>query len=234
MSSADVRERIVEAGVKLLVDGGPAAMTTRAVSAAAGVHAPTIYRLFGDKDELLDAVVSHSLATYLEDKSAQVPSDDPVEDLRRGWDLHIDFGLENPAIYAAIYGSPRPDSRKSFAERRADELLAGIIHRVAEAGRLAVAEERAAQLVHATGRGIVLSLIGSPESERDLRLPTLAREAVIATITTDDQGTDGADRGSPAVAALMLRAGLENLTELTEGERSLMAEWLDRIVRTRT
>lgn len=234
MATDDPQERIIQAGMKLLADGGPAAMTTRAVSAAAGVHAPTIYRLFGDKDQLLDAVVGHGMAAYLDSKVAQAPSDDPVEDLRRGWDLHIEFGLENPAIYAAIYGSPRPDARRSSAERRADEILAGIVHRVAEAGRLAVPEARAAQLVHAAGRGAVFSLIGLPEAERDAGLSTLAREAVIEAITTDGDRADDAGHGAPVAAAVTLRAGLDGLAELTDAERRLMGEWLDRIAHARS
>lgn len=232
MSSSQARERIIHAGIKLLAEGGPEAMTTRAVSAAAGVHAPTIYRLFGDKDELLDAVVSHGLAAYLDSKVAQAPSGDPLEDLRRGWDLHVRFGLENPALYAAIYGSARPGGRRSAAERRANELLEGIVHRVAEAGRLAVPEERAVQLVHAAGSGTVLTLVGSSESGRDSELPALAREAVIAAITTDDpSGETG--RSALVTAAVTLRAALAGLDELTGGERLLMAELLDRVVRTR-
>lgn len=84
MSARATRERFLQAGIALPAEDGPQAMTTRAVSAAAGVRAPTLYRLVGDQDELLDAVVNHGLAAYLEDKSAQVPSEDPVADLRRG------------------------------------------------------------------------------------------------------------------------------------------------------
>lgn len=230
MSSGDARERIIHAGMKLLAEGGSAAMTTRAVSSAAGVHAPTIYRLFGDKDELLDAVVGYGMDSYLERKQAQPLGEDPLDDLRRGWDLHIEFGVENPAIYAAIYGSPRPAGKKSSAEQRADEVLAGIIRRVAEAGHLAVPEKRAAQLVHAAGRGVVFSLIGVPEEERDSGLSDAAREAVIAAITTDeDIKGPASDRSSSVTAAITLRAGVADLSELTDGERQLMAEWLDRI-----
>lgn len=231
--SASTRDRIVEAGMQLLVEGGPAAMTTRAVSAAAGVHAPTIYRLVGDKDELLDAVVSHGLAAYLERKSAMETSTDPVEDLRRGWDLHVGFGLEHPSVYVAIYGSPTPGGRKTSAEQRSDELLARLVHRVAAAGRLAVPEERAARLVHAAGCGTVLTLIGTPAEERDPELATVAREAVLAAITTDVEAhRAGADVGA-VTAAVTLRAGLADLPDLTPGERQLMAELLDRISRAR-
>jgi len=40
-------------------------VTTRSVALAAGVQAPTIYRLFGDKSGLLDAVVEHGFASYM-------------------------------------------------------------------------------------------------------------------------------------------------------------------------
>ena len=101
---------------------------------------------------------------------------------------------------------------------------------MAEAGHLAVPEKRAAQLVHAAGRGVVFSLIGVPEEERDSGLSDAAREAVIAAITTDeDIKGPASDRSSSVTAAITLRAGVADLSELTDGERQLMAEWLDRI-----
>ena len=42
------RRRIVEAAVELLESGGPDAVSTRAVAAAAGMQPPAIYRLFVD------------------------------------------------------------------------------------------------------------------------------------------------------------------------------------------
>ena len=61
----NTRARIVAAAAGLLTKGGREAVSTRAVSAAAGVQAPTIYRLFGDKQGLLEAVASHGFTTYL-------------------------------------------------------------------------------------------------------------------------------------------------------------------------
>ena len=58
----DVRDRIVDAASALLASGGPSAVTTRAVAADAGVQAPTIYRQFGDKDGLLQAVAERAPA----------------------------------------------------------------------------------------------------------------------------------------------------------------------------
>ncbi|MEU8614733.1 TetR/AcrR family transcriptional regulator [Actinoplanes sp. NPDC048791] len=219
------RERIIEAAAALLTEGGREAVSTRAVSAAAGVQAPTIYRSFGDKQGLLDAVASHGFATYLRSKAALEPGDDPVEDLRRGWDLHVAFGVENPAYYALIYGEPRPGVQ-SPAAREAAVILAGQIRRIAEAGRLRVSEERAAHLIHSAGAGMTFQLISMLPEQRDPALSTLARESVIATVTTDSPaaGHDGVTGH-----AVALRAALPQLAELSGAERALLDEWLSRI-----
>jgi AcrR family transcriptional regulator len=221
------RERIVEAAAQLLATGGREAVSTRAVSAAAGVQAPTIYRLFGDKQGLLDAVASRGFADYLRTKITREHHQDPVEDLRQGFDLHVGFGLANPALYALIYGDPRPGA-ESPVEREAAAVLAGLIRRIAEAGRLRVSEERAAHLVHSASRGITLTLIGLPPERRDPTLAESAREAVLAAVTTDPPSHISAGTG-PVWAAVALRAALPRLVVLTPAERGLLQEWLDRV-----
>lgn len=51
---------------------------------------------------LLDAVASEGFATYLQSKTGGESVADPVEDLREGWNLHVEFGLANPALYAIM------------------------------------------------------------------------------------------------------------------------------------
>ena len=88
-------------------EGGPATVTTRAVAAAARVQPPTIYRFFGDKQGLLDALVEHGVAAYFAAKAARPPDPDPVEEMRRRWDDHVAFGLANPALFAIMAANPR-------------------------------------------------------------------------------------------------------------------------------
>ncbi|MDJ0381999.1 TetR/AcrR family transcriptional regulator [Streptomyces sp. G-G2] len=218
------RDRIIAAATRLLVDGGREALSTRAVSAAAGLQAPTIYRVFGDKQGLLDAVAAHGFAAHLAAKTDVRPTSDPVEDLRTGWTLNIGFALANPALYCLMYGDPRPGG-PSAAAVAAFEHLTAYVHRIAEAGRLRVTEERAARLVHAAGSGTALALIALPEPERDLTVSDMAREAVISAVTTESAAPT--DPG-PASAAVALRAVLPR-TPLSVGERGLLKEWLDRI-----
>jgi AcrR family transcriptional regulator len=223
------KDRLVRAAAELLLEGGRDALSTRAVSAAAGVQAPTLYRLFGDKDGLLDAVATYGFESYLAGKHALGETEDPVDDLRRGWDLHVEFGLSQPAFYLLMYGEPRVRE----ARKEADEILRRIVGRIAEAGRLRVPVERAAQLVHATGMGVLLSVIASPAEQRDLGLITAAREHVIATITTDPADGAADDASDVPARAIALKAALEKDPgdALTPAERALLGEWLDRVAR---
>src|SRR2546423_1447845 len=216
------RARIIAAALDLLAKGGQEAVSTRAVSAAAGVQPPTIYRFFGDKDGLLDAVAAQGFADYLATKSVVEPSDDPVADLRRGWDMHVELGLANPALYKLMYAG----AKTSAASAAAMDVLAGHIARIAEAGRLRVPEPLAVALVHAAGSGTTLTLIATQEDKRDPALSVPAREAVIAAISTDKPV--GREPG-PVAAAVALHAALPHIDVLTVSEKALMSDWLDRI-----
>ncbi|WP_410587008.1 TetR/AcrR family transcriptional regulator [Amycolatopsis sp. lyj-23] len=224
-TAEDTRARILEAAAALLAAEGRDGLSTRAVSAAAGVQPPALYRLFGDKDGLLDAVAAYGFDEYLKSKRALGSTGDAVEDLRRGWDLHIEFGLSRPEFYVLMYGDARP-GHTSPAAREAETMLRSIVERVAAAGRLRVGVERAARLVHATGVGVVLALIATPEQDRDPQLSPTARETVLTRILTESEKAGGSDLPQRAIA---LRAGLREATALTEAERVLLAEWLDRI-----
>src|SRR5215203_1814232 len=104
---SDTRSRIVDVAARLLREQGPAGVTTRGVAEAAGVQAPAIYRLFGDKDGLLDAVAEHVMATQVSGKEAVVQAAsadgvDPLDDLRAGWEAQIEFGVANPGLFRLL------------------------------------------------------------------------------------------------------------------------------------
>src|ERR1700754_5101072 len=99
----DARARMLAAAEALLSESTECDVSTRAVCEAAGVGAPVLYRLFGDKNGLLAAVVDRAFARYLASKRAQKLSDDPVDDLYSAWDLHIAFALKNQAVYRMAY-----------------------------------------------------------------------------------------------------------------------------------
>jgi AcrR family transcriptional regulator len=235
IAEVSARNRIIEAAAQLLAQGGREAVTVRAIMAAAGVQAPTIYRQFGDLRGLLEAVTSHGFSTYLHSKVTRETAPDPVDDLRRGWDLHVEFGLSHPALYVLMYGDPRPETL-GLAALEAGTVLHGLVQRVAAAGRLKITVEQAAGIISATGIGVTLALIGTRPEERDPELSALTREAVLQAVTFGETlqqaSTPGHSLMSRAVALqAVLAAGSSTQldTRLSPGERHLLLEWLTRL-----
>ncbi|MFG1650044.1 TetR/AcrR family transcriptional regulator [Micromonospora sp. NPDC049275] len=224
-SRDDVRAGIIAAAARVLRESGADAVTTRAVAQAASVQAPTIYRLFGDKDGLIDAVAEHVMATYVSDKSASAreATDDPIADLRSGWRTHIGFGLANPELYALM--ATRGRGRPSPATLAGIEVLRARVRRLATAGLLRVDEQRALMMIHAAGNGTILALLGTPDDERDNGLADAMFDAVLGGIVADAPATP--DTATNAVTVTFTTV-LPELPGLTDAERTLMGEWLHR------
>jgi len=210
-----------------LNEGGRAAVSTRRVAAAAGVQTPTIYRLFGDMQGLLDAVASHGFDDYLARSPIPEGPIDALEELRHGWDMHVDFGLQNPAIYTLMYGSPVPGVQRNFMSSTHD-VLRRRVENVARAGRLQVSVDVGVRMVESVGTGVVLTLIGLAPAERDPNLSATCREMTIEAMTNAVPVPTG---GTPVRdSAVTLQASLDTLVDdLTPGELSLLSELLARI-----
>ncbi|GAB3404765.1 TetR/AcrR family transcriptional regulator [Schumannella luteola] len=224
----DVRSRIVDVALALLRDEGASAVTTRAVADRAGVQAPTIYRQFGDKDGLLDAVVEQVMATYVAAKTEIVAAAteaevDPVDELREAWDAQIAFGLANPSLFGLVTDPER--ARRSPAARSGVHVLRARVHRVALAGRLRVAEERAVGMIQAAGVGAVLAMLSRDPDDRDPGLAEALADALFERIIGDAPAQ--ADRASTLVA---FRAVVPELPGVTAGERAVLLEWVDRAI----
>jgi len=229
-------ERILKAAAELLAEGGLEAVSTRAVSARAGVQAPTLYRLFGDKQGMLDALASYGFARFLVEKSAHhpIPDDvtsdggDPLDVLRRGWDLHVDFGLAEPALYVLMYGAASYLGQRPPAAKEAYERLSVAIQKVAASGVLRVPVDVAAKMIHSAVIGVTLNLITAPDGPQ---VSHLVREAVLAAITAsvgDRPGGRSAD--ALATRALALDAILADQADIfSEAETALLRQWLRRL-----
>jgi len=226
----------VRAATDLLATGGRVAVTTRAVSEAAGVQPPTIYRHFGDMRGLLDVVARETIAFHLRDHASRALTNDPLEDLRRGWDLYVEFGLAHPDAFTWLYTAPPgPDSVAAIDAGVA--LLEGLVTRIAEAGRLRLDVRQATELMHAAATGVVFSLAVAAPGHRDPRLSESMRETMLSAISVPIRADAPHGRPDPlptdervAVHAVALRALLgEGPSVLSPAERRLLGDWLDRL-----
>jgi AcrR family transcriptional regulator len=233
------RARILEAATVLLAESPSGDISTRAVCDAAGVGAPALYRQFGDKEGLLSAVVDNAFDKYLATKRAATPSEDPVHDLRGGWDSHVAFAQANPNYYRLMYSpvvtTPPPAAAEAY------RLLTVVLERCAAAGRLKVSTDVAAQMIMTANVGASLLTISQPDIYRDPELPRRVRDAVHAAVlaeprTAGEPGTatepeavdDRAEtsRVAAGLAALLRRSPAGSLSE---GEATLLQEWLARL-----
>jgi AcrR family transcriptional regulator len=227
-SRADTRSRIVDVAARLLREEGPAAVTTRGVAEGAGVQAPVIYRLFGDKDGLLEAVAEYVMAAFVSAKAEDVEAAsaanvDPLDDLRAGWATQIAFGVANPALFRLLSDPDR--ALHSPAAQSGRRVLESRVHRVAVTGRLRVSERRAVGLIQAAGIGVIQTLLSTPPDQRDAGLAESMFQAVLRQILTD---VPERPDGGPIATAVAFRAIAPQLDMLSEAERRLLAEWLDR------
>lgn len=224
------RAKIVDVAARLLHEQGSTAVTTRGVAEAAGVQPPAIYRLFGDKDGLLEAVAEHVMATQATAKAEVVEAAatdgvDPLDDLHAGWDTQIAFGLANPSVFRLLSDPDRV--RHSPAARSGRQILASRVHRLAAAGRLRVTEQRATDLIQAAGIGVIQILLSAPATNRDPDLAADMYETVLGQILTE--APEPPD-DKPMTAAITFRAVAPQLDRLSDAERQLMTEWLDRAI----
>ncbi|MCH5671068.1 TetR/AcrR family transcriptional regulator [Streptomyces gilvus] len=229
----DAREKILEAATDLLAKASVADVSTRAVCEAAGVGAPMLYRLFGDKAGLLAAVVDRGFEAYLASKRAAGPSDDPVADIRNGWDNHMRFALEHPNHYRLMY-SPELTVPPAAAQE-AHALLHGILERCAAAGRLTVPPALATQMIMSANVGAALSMLTRPEQYPDPQFAERLRDAVLDSVTcpaaTDEPAErDDQERAVPVAAAtLAARLRAEQSKVFTTAEAALLKQWLDKL-----
>ena len=224
------QSKIIDAAARLLREHGPAAVTTRRVAEQAGVQPPAIYRLFGDKDGLLEAVAEHVMASFASSKAAIVEAAsadnvDPLDDLRAGWQSQIEFGVANPALFRLLSDPTRV--ARSPGAQSGKRVLEARVHRVAAAGRLRVSEPRAVGMIQAAGIGVIQTLLATPPEHHDPDLAEAMYDAVLAQILTD---APDLPEGGPMATAVTFRAIAPGLTMLSNAERELLDDWLARVV----
>ena len=151
--------------------------------------------------------------------------------MRRGWDIHVDFGLRHPALHVLMYGTDRPGRRPPAAEQAHDQVLK-VLDRIAAAGRLRVPPTIAAQLALAAATGVTLSLISVPAEDRDPEISARMRETLVDSLINDPP--PAADPGI-ASRALALDAALNDVDEaalpLRPTESALLRDWLHQLAR---
>lgn len=144
---------LLDAAAALLEQGGPAAVTTRAVLDEAGVTAPTLYHHFGDKDGLLNALLAEGVARYFEHRSMLPQTADALADLIMSWDLYLDFICERPQLFKLLMARAQDD--QTLLEG-ATAWCRGRLQQLKSEGRLAADVEFGLQALLVSSNGVAM------------------------------------------------------------------------------
>ncbi|MFC5176451.1 TetR/AcrR family transcriptional regulator [Nocardioides taihuensis] len=140
-AATGVRRRLVEEAARLLGEEGPSALTTRRLAAGAETSTMAVYTHFGGMPALVREVAAEGFRRLIAHVDEVEPTDDPVDDLRRMAAAYRANALENPHLYAVMFGSAslggfRPHEGDLDEGAAAFEQLVAGVRRAVEAGVL--------------------------------------------------------------------------------------------------
>lgn len=117
--------QILEAAEEIVAEQGVDAATTRAIAERAGVSAPSLYRFFADRDEVLDALLER-MVDELDDHArageAGWESGDLEGLLRLEFDLHVGYYEAHPSLAALWFGGRASPAVVESVRRRNHDL----------------------------------------------------------------------------------------------------------------
>lgn len=202
-SSSDVRkplaERLVQEALVIVATSGPTSLSLREVQRRANVSPAAAYRHFHDRDDLLLAV-SQEAAGLLADCIAAaiqpIPAsrNDPEQARRRllaACEGYLDFAVENPGLYRAIfYSHEQIDELAAPPERARGEagdggfnLLVGLLDDVVAANQLPDANPWDPVTIWSTCHGLAALRLDAALRSLAPEVFAQARTRVLQTIT---------------------------------------------------
>jgi len=104
LRKAALREEIMNAAAELFAAEGYDSVSMRKIAQRIGYTPMSIYLYFKDKADLLDCVCEQAFAElYHRHERVDAEITDPAERLKAGMQTFIDFALQNPSYYRAIF-----------------------------------------------------------------------------------------------------------------------------------
>lgn len=109
------KAEILDAAWELVRAEGLAALSLRDLATRVGMRPPSLYSYFDSKHAIYDAMFLQGNRELLARYEAMPEGDDPVEDLREGARLFVQFGVEDPARAQLLFMRTIPGFEPSAA-----------------------------------------------------------------------------------------------------------------------
>lgn len=181
MSSAPVtdspRERLLQAALQALEDGGPESLQARKLAAQIGTSTMAVYTHFGGMPELFAELIREGFRRFGEHLAQVAETEDPVTDLAALGLAYRSYALAHPQRYRLMFGLAAPgvprknEQDLTIAGNPSSDPVAGAtfetlvscVRRVIAAGRIHPADpvEVAGQVWSATHGYVLLEMTGA-------------------------------------------------------------------------
>src|SRR5215472_17250669 len=153
----DLRQALVQAALKEAEQGGPEAISIKALAKDLGVSQPAPYRHFADREALLQAVTAEGFRQFNAILRAAIAKPSQRSKLSRLAQAALDFGLRRHGIYRLMFASrtmacaPEDSELHNAARETYDVLLEAM-----EAPPIGLVRERHALQIWAALHGVVM------------------------------------------------------------------------------
>src|SRR5215475_2999786 len=152
----DLRQALVQAALREAEQGGPEAISIKALAKDLGVSQPAPYRHFADREALLQAVTAEAFRQFNAIMRAAVGKPSKRSKLSRFAQAALEFGLKRNGIYRLMFASrtmacAEENSELHIAAHEALELLIDSF----EAPAVGLLRERHALQVWAALHGVI-------------------------------------------------------------------------------
>ncbi|MDE0803248.1 MAG: TetR/AcrR family transcriptional regulator [Acidimicrobiales bacterium] len=180
-SRAERRAQLLDAAVEAIRTIGAGASMEQ-LAKQGGVTKPILYRHFGDRDGLVDAIGERYAEHLLERLMPSLDSDKPIELLRRTVDAYLAFLEEDSELYTfLLHQAPRTSKRVD--ERPISSLIDAIGRQVA----VAIGDQLRANGLDAGGaEPMAFGIVGMVHQAGDwwIRSRTMSRAALTDYLAT--------------------------------------------------
>lgn len=131
----DLRQKVLDASLALIKEGGLDRLSMREVARKAGVSHQGPYHYFEDREAILAAIASEGFSKLGRSLGAAAQTgSDPAKAVENVGRAYVDFALRNPAYFQAMFRADAvPLDRYPDARQREDEAFGDLVEGVGKA-----------------------------------------------------------------------------------------------------
>ena len=187
-----IRTQIVQAALRLLITEGRTRLHMGEVAEVSGLSRATIYRYFGDKEELVAAVYVLCVESLAEEfRHAIRRFDDPAEQLVEGLLTMVAYVRGHSTIRSEFAPGAHDERMRDMSLRSRGEMARALVKPILDVLPLAFENEEHERRVALWLRSILISLVVGALSEIDSEEETrrLLRQFVVPSLGLGGAGS---------------------------------------------